>query len=97
MLYDFQIAIDMLRKRSGMTMEQLCPRLGVLPSAMATHESRNGSSARPELYTRLRYLALDYDLPKMADWFDAQHRRATRKTWQKGKEVVGKPDYEHES
>lgn len=97
MLYDFQLALDTLRKRSSMTLEQLGPRLGVLPSVIAIHESRNGSSVRPELYNKLRRVALDYDLPKMAEWFAAQERKSARKTWRKNKDVIGKTDYEHES
>lgn len=93
MVYDFQIALDTLRKRSGMTMDQLCPRLGVLPSAMATLESRNGASVRPDVYLKLRRLALDYELPKMAVWFGVQEDRARRKRWRNDGDKSGSMDY----
>jgi transcriptional regulator with XRE-family HTH domain len=97
MVYDFQIALDMLRRRSGLTLEQLGARIGCLPSAIAAHEAKNGQTVRPEMYAKLKRVAQDYDLPKMVNWFDIQERRAQTRRWRRGSEMTGRSEREYES
>ncbi len=96
MVYDFQIALDTLRRRSGLTLEQLGARIGCLPSVIAAHEAKNGVTVRPEMYGKLKRVALDYNLPKMVSWFDVQERRAQTKKW-RGSPMTGKGEREYES
>lgn len=92
----FRVALEAIRKRSGMTLEDLAKSVGISYSALMAYDARNGSSLHPELCARFKFLALDYDMSVMARWFEQREREAYRRHGRRDKRIVGKLNEKHE-
>jgi transcriptional regulator with XRE-family HTH domain len=94
---DFRIALEAIRKRSGLKLEEIAVRVGVTYSALMGYDARKGSNLSPELCARFRTLAMRLDLPKLALWFEQQEGVRQRKNRRRDQPITGKLDREYES
>ncbi len=94
---DFRIALEAIRNRSGLKLEEIAVRVGVTYSALMGYDARKGSNLSPELCARFRILSMRLDLPKLALWFEQQEGVRQRKSRRRDQPVTGKLSREYES
>ena len=87
---DTQTAIHYLREFTGLTLELLAPKVGMIPSHLGALQRRNGY-LKPETARMMARVAHSYYLPVLAKWFEAEAMAVIRR--HKGKNAKADQSY----
>ena len=87
---DTQTAVHYLKEFTGLTIERLAAKVGMIPSHLSALMRRNGY-LKPETARMMARVAHSYHLPILAKWFEAEAMLIMRR--HKGKNATSDQSY----
>lgn len=87
---DTQTAIHYLKEFTGLTLELLAPKVGMIPSHLGALQRRNGY-LKPETARMMARVANSYHLPVLTKWFETEAMLVMRR--HKGKNAKDDQSY----